>query len=195
MPEVKHSELPWTVRHLKNSGTQFFVQAPRNKPTEAYDIEVLGEDVGLEYPNDQRLADARLIVQAVNTYYTREDLMREAVSALKMADAHIGWGDTSLENVHHEVREVLAKLRAEVQGKTDALNEGICGAHSAETAQAYLFGIEDGQVERPTPSVGALEQPSGCSNPEHTKPCEQCGYGIYMHKCPTVAPSDGGGRG
>jgi hypothetical protein len=33
-------------------------------------------------------------------------------------------------------------------GKQDALNEGICGSHDAEVAQAYLFGFADGKASR-----------------------------------------------
>jgi hypothetical protein len=34
------------------------------------------------------------------------------VGALQLADAHIGWGDASLDNVHQIVREAIAKGKA-----------------------------------------------------------------------------------
>lgn len=43
-------------------------------------------------------------------------------------------------------------------GKTDALNEGICAAHSAEVAQAYLFGFADGQATPPDPDGGGVRE-------------------------------------
>lgn len=49
-------------------------------------------------------------------------------------------------------------------GKTDVCNEGICGAHSAETAQAYLFGIADGRATVPASPVRSAGK------------CPECGW-------------------
>lgn len=41
-------------------------------------------------------------------------------------------------------------------GKDGVLNEGICGAHSSDAAQGYLFGYADGLAAQPPASGGEL---------------------------------------
>lgn len=36
--------------------------------------------------------------------------------------------------------------------ESEAVNEGICAAHSDEVAQAYLFGFADGKASPPRPA-------------------------------------------
>jgi hypothetical protein len=66
----------WFVRHSKNQENLFFVQAPRIKPTDPYDVEVLGDDTAL-YPT--KLADARFIAMA----HEMMPRLLEAVAALE----------------------------------------------------------------------------------------------------------------
>ena len=61
-----HTLLPWAVRRM---GDDCFVQAKRLKPEHPYDIEIIGDDVNEElYPVEQKMADAKFIVRAVNSH-------------------------------------------------------------------------------------------------------------------------------
>lgn len=59
----------WIVRHHPRNRDEFFVQAPRNNPSDPYDIQVLGEDTGHLYPVEQRLADAHLVSAAPEMFF------------------------------------------------------------------------------------------------------------------------------
>lgn len=45
--------------------------------------------------------------------------------------------------------------KCRICGKVDACNEGICARHSADVAQAYLFGFEEGTRATPSATEGA----------------------------------------
>jgi hypothetical protein len=66
---MQHSKLPWIVRTNPRDEDYCFVQAPRNKPTDPYDIEVMGEDMNEDlYSPQQKRADAEFIVECVNLF-------------------------------------------------------------------------------------------------------------------------------
>ena len=71
---MQHSKLPWIVRTNLRDEDYCFVQAPRNKPTDPYDIEVMGEDMNENlYSPQQKRADAELIVECVNLLGAEEN--------------------------------------------------------------------------------------------------------------------------
>lgn len=67
---LKHSPLPWIVRRLPRGGVgECFIQAARLKPTDPYDIEVMGDDTNPNlYPDELKAADAEFIVRACNNF-------------------------------------------------------------------------------------------------------------------------------
>lgn len=63
----KASKRPWIVREHPADTDRFIIQAPKNKPTDPYNIEVMGEDAHPDlYPIEQKRGDAQLIVEAAN---------------------------------------------------------------------------------------------------------------------------------
>lgn len=71
--ETKHSKEPWIYREFPDQ-RDCFVQAKRNKPTDPYDIEILGDDTNPDlYPIEQKMADAKRIVACVNAFEGIDD--------------------------------------------------------------------------------------------------------------------------
>lgn len=63
---MEHTPTPWRVIIFPD-GSDCFVQADRNNPTDPYDIEILGDDTNPNfYPISQKMADAERIVACVN---------------------------------------------------------------------------------------------------------------------------------
>ena len=71
---MKHTPGPVVIRFMDPNDLHrgFFIEAkrtlPENKPEIPYGIEILGDDFGEHngYPDQQRLADAELMVEAIN---------------------------------------------------------------------------------------------------------------------------------
>ena len=71
---MQHSKLPWIVRTNPRDEDYCFIQAPRNKPNDPYDIEVMGEDMNENlYSPQQKRADAEFIVECVNLLGAEEN--------------------------------------------------------------------------------------------------------------------------
>ncbi len=80
---MEHTPTPWRVMTLPRT---VFIQANRNKPTDPYDIEIMGDDTNEDlYPEIQKCADAEFIVKAVNAH-------EELVEALQAAKAQLQEG-------------------------------------------------------------------------------------------------------
>lgn len=70
---AKHTHEPWRYVQI-GDGDDCFIQADRNKPSDPYDIEVMGDDTNEElYPMKQKMADAARIVACVNAMAGIED--------------------------------------------------------------------------------------------------------------------------
>jgi hypothetical protein len=74
-----HSKLPWRLRFHPADDTRFIIEADKNSHTHPYNIEVMADDSGGDlYPTEQKLADAELIVRAVNAHDALVDALTEA---------------------------------------------------------------------------------------------------------------------
>lgn len=77
MSNIKHTPEPWRFKEFP-SNDQCFIQADRNKATDPYDIEVMGDDTNEKYyPYEQKKSDALRIVSCINACAGMEDPAKE----------------------------------------------------------------------------------------------------------------------
>lgn len=123
MKETKPSK-NWKIRYLNpnDPDSMFFVEADKLEEEYGYNIEMLGEDA--TYPDEVRLADAKLIVEAGNVHdetgKTPRQLLEEHKKLTEALGKILELNDQAYRNDVVILDDVLSKIKLTA---TLALNE------------------------------------------------------------------------
>lgn len=110
MTDIKHTPTPWVIRHIENATDKWPVITNSERTHYVADLAV---------NKNQREDNAAFIVRACNSFYEREELIREMVEALESATEQLEKSvmgesiNTKLVNVVLE-REVLGRAKGAI---------------------------------------------------------------------------------